>query len=196
MTQRSKKEKAVTFKRNVKVGTTGLNIINAILFQIIWFVCVTTTDVVSSISVLILLIIHSLFMVRDTREWWLITGFTLIGIVIDSVLQSFGLIQFSGAILWNDSISVIPIWMMCLWLAFSTTLVHGLFWLHGRWKLALLVGLFAVPVSYYGGLFLSDSSSIEPMWIMLVAIGLIWSALLPTGLFIAEKYGLLSVNTV
>ena len=67
------------------------------------------------VAVTVLLIIHSRFMIRDNREWLFILGFTSVGIIIDSLLQSLGIIQFTKAIIVNDTISVIPIWMMCLW---------------------------------------------------------------------------------
>ncbi len=178
----------------MKPSLMQLNIINAIAFQIVWFICVTTTDATSIVAVVLLLLGHAFFIVRDNREWLLIIGFTLVGVVIDSLLQSFGFIWFSKAIFYSESILVIPIWMMCLWLAFSTTLMHGLFWLHGRLKLAFLVGLCVVPVSYYAGLTLSESASIEPVWLLLLTIGIVWSVLLPVTFFIAEKCNLRPLN--
>jgi hypothetical protein len=181
---------------SLKINSMPSDVGNAIFFQIVWFICVVTTDVMALVAVTVLLIIHSRFMIRDNREWLFILGFTSVGILIDSFLQSVGVIQFSKAIEVSDSVSIIPVWMMCLWVAFSTTLMHGLFWLHGRFRFAMLIGGFAVPGSYYGGLILSRSSAIEPIWIMLIIVGLIWAALLPSVLFMAQKCGLTRLRKV
>ncbi|MCZ2721309.1 DUF2878 domain-containing protein [Marinomonas sp. 15G1-11] len=181
---------------NLNINSMPSDVGNAIFFQIAWFICVASPEIIAIIAVSMLLIIHSRFMIRDNREWLLIMGFTTSGMMIDSVLQTLGVIQFSGAIAITENVSILPIWMMCLWLAFSTTLIHGLFWLHGRFKFAMLIGGFAVPVSYYGGLIMSRSSSIEPVWIMLITVGAIWALLLPSVLFIAQKYGLTRLRQI
>jgi hypothetical protein len=170
---------------------TRSNVGNAILFQIVWFACVMASDRLALVSVCLLLLIHHLYMMKDRREWALILGFTSCGIVIDSTLQSLGVIDFSNAIIINEDVSLVPVWMMCLWLAFSTTLVHGLFWLHGRFVFATLVGLLAVPLSYYGGIVLSGSHGLTPLWWTLAVIGGVWAIMLPTVLWMAQRYGLI-----
>lgn len=165
-------------------------LINIIAFQALWFLCVMANDVLALFALILFCLLHHFFVLQKIKEWLLVLVFASLGFVADSVLQSLQVIQFTHAIELTEQISIAPVWMACLWLAFSTSLVHGLFWLHERIRLSVFIGFFVVPFSYYAGLLLSGSTAIEPMWISLFWVGTIWSVLLPTGLFLAKKMGL------
>jgi len=168
----------------------SLSIANAVGFQVVWFLCVLGNDLIALAAAVLLCLCHQIWIMKHSREWWLVIGFSLIGIMADSILQMLGIIQFNGEINISSSITLIPIWMMCLWCTFSTTLTHGLFWLHGRFLLASLVGLIIVPASYYAGLSISGSAAIDPVWMTLLSVGLLWSVLLPLGLYLVQRWKL------
>ena len=174
----------------------GKAIINAIAFQIAWFLCVMANNEVALITLVVFCLFHQLFIMRQKKEWLLILGFSSVGFVLDSLLQTTNLIQFNHAIELNEQISIIPIWMACLWVVFSTTLVHGLFWLHKRFILTVLVGIVLVPASYYLGVSLSDSSISTPLWLSLLSISVIWVVLLPVGLHCAKRLDLIDEKII
>lgn len=173
------------------LGVNARNISNAVVFQLVWFVCVIGNNQWALIATLGFVLIHALFMLKNLKEWRLIIGFSAVGIFLDSLLQTLGIIQFSGAIVVNQSVSIVPIWMMCLWVSFSMTLIHGMFWLHRRYLFAFLIGLVGVPFSYLGGIILSGSVTLEPMWLALSSVGLIWCLMLPMGLRLGQHWRLI-----
>ena len=132
-------------------------VLNLILFQIAWFTCVLAGDVWASVVSLAILIVHARFIVADKREWLLIFGFALCGCVIDSILAITGLFDFGA------TVAFIPIWLICLWLMFATTLTHGFAWLQGRWWFASLLGGTAGAGSYYAGSQMAAVSIAEPL---------------------------------
>lgn len=160
---------------------------NAIAFQVTWFLCILANDYIALIAVCSLFLFHYFFIVKQSREWWLILAFSTAGIVLDSVLQTTKIIQFNGAIELTSSLSIVPIWMMCLWIGFATSLAHALSWFHQNLKTAAFAGATIVPINYYVGLSLSNSSAVEPLWFALLCIGVSWSILLPVGLFYAKR---------
>ena len=160
---------------------------NAIAFQITWFLCLLANNNIALISVVILCLFHGFFIVEQNKEWLLILMFSVAGIILDSGFQTVKILQFNGAIDVTSSLSIIPIWMMCLWIAFATGLAHALTWFHHRLSVAALVGATIVPINYYVGLSLSNSSAVEPLWFALLCISISWSILLPVGLFYAKR---------
>ncbi|TBR38445.1 DUF2878 domain-containing protein [Marinomonas agarivorans] len=165
-------------------------IINAILFQIVWFICVMASNTLAVFALCLFCVFHHVFIMGKKKEWGFIVAFSLVGICIDSLSQALNVIHFSHAIVLTETIQIVPIWMMCLWVAFASTIAHGLFWLHYRFKLALCTGLFVVPFSYYAGALLSNSTIVSSTWLFLSIVGIAWSVLLPSGIFYMKKLGL------
>ena len=161
---------------------------NAALFQLMWFVCVQGHSVLALVATVVALLIHARFLVTKFAELQLIAGFTVIGFLLDSLINTVGLILFSGSLSVTSSVVpvvIAPLWMLCLWLMFSTTLCHSLLWLNRYPWLSVLLACSAVPLSYYAGGHLSGSVLSQPIVIPLLAEAVIWAILLPLGLRIA-----------
>ena len=67
----------------------------------------------------------------------------------DGQFEAFGVYQFS-----NDTWPI-PLWLLALWLIFSTTLSHGLRWCWSG-KLWIITGAFGAALTYVGGATLGD----------------------------------------
>jgi hypothetical protein len=80
---------------------------------------------------------------RDTVELKLIGASAGIGILVDSTLAITGQVRFASA--WPQSLA--PFWMVCLWMAFATTLNHSLRWLMNRPVAAGLAGALGGPLA-------------------------------------------------
>jgi len=112
---------------------------------------------------------------------WLLIGITgVTGLLVDSTLASSGLLGVEAVILG------IPLWLLCLWLLFATTLRHSLAWLSQRPILSIVLGAIAGPTSYYSGSFLADVSLATPHSFSLLVIAALWAVLLPL-LFIINR---------
>lgn len=118
--------------------------INALLFQVGWFVCVMERGILALLATLIILLVHGFRYRHLQGEWPVIAVVTVSGLLQDIVLMQLGVLQFSSHP-WP------PVWLVCVWLLFATTLNHSLRWLQNRWALALVLGAITGPLSYLAG---------------------------------------------
>jgi len=148
-------------------------IINAVGFQLGWFGCVIGGDNYAPLTALIFLFIHKQLVMKNQREWLLMASITLIGVGTDSILTFLGILEWDAPY-WLP----IPLWLLCLWIIFSTTLKHSLAWLGRHWSIAPVLGFIAGPCSYWSGSALSDVTLRSPLLMTLVIIGGCWALLL------------------
>jgi hypothetical protein len=159
-----------------------LKLANPILFQINWFACIFSDVEVYLLSTLALLVFHGIVYVKNSFEWQYIVAFSIIGYACDSVLLNLGLVLFTepfniGALL-GANLSLAPLWILCLWLSFSTCLNHCLRYLQARYVLSAFLVIIGIPFNYYLGANFTDSVLFEPIAILLSLITLYWLVLL------------------
>lgn len=154
-------------------------IINIAIFQVGWFVCVLGGNSAAIIFTFAALLGHQLIFSPCHHEWRLIIAFSVIGCLWDTLLIHLGIIQL------NDS--VMPIWLFCLWILFSTTLNRSLSFLHHRKIQACFLALLLAPLTYISGAHLAGIQLATPFvnTVFIIAIG--WSVLFPIGILVASK---------
>jgi hypothetical protein len=154
-------------------------IVNALGFQVVWFMCVQGNNLNASLAAIGLLCLHNLIFKIELKAWPILIAFSVIGYFGDSVIaKNFHLI-------YSDNLDPLaPLWLLSLWLAFSTTLNHSMQWLFNSKYLTLFIALFIVPISYFAGIQLSGSTfslpinSTLPYWAFYIAEGTWWAILL------------------
>ncbi len=157
-------------------------LINVVLFQIGWLVCVVGGDLPALLFTLPVLVVHHWLVMENRGEWKLIIGVVAVGCVWDIAMVQSEVIQYPDGLLLG-----IPLWLICLWLLFATTFMHALFWLRRYlWLAAPLAGLLG-PASYWVGSNLSDASLSVPLWLSLGVMAGGWMILFPGGLYYAGK---------
>lgn len=106
---------------------------------------------------------------RRELLWAMAAG--VLGWALDSLLGVAGVFAFPGALA--------PVWLLCLWIAFATTIEPGLTWFRGRLAWAALLGAVAGPFSYEMGARLGALHwGVTPPlgW---AALALVWAVALP-----------------
>ena len=164
----------------------NFKIINFVLFQAAWFVCVlgasyNQTYLALALSIIILLIHFSLIKKR-MLDLKLIIIAGLIGLLFDGVLLNFDLI------IYNDPglpYPYTPIWIVMLWMIFAMTLNHSLAWLSQKYYLAILFGAIGGPLAYIAGEKLGAITLLSTNSIITLSIG--WALITPVLLVIANK---------
>ncbi len=159
-----------------------LLVLNALLFQLVWFVAVQGNNLYALLALAFLLVAHFSLMKPDEQELRLIFAVPVVGIIADSLIMNTGWIEYH-----NDNTFMIPIWLCVLWIAFATTLKHSMNWVFKTSWLPPLVGLLIVPFSYWAGIKLSGSQLLIPMERMLLLEGLVWAVLLTLIGYIERK---------
>ncbi len=119
-------------------------LINLLGFDFLWFGLVYWGNIFTPLAIL-LLSLHFYFISKSRRrEFYLVAIVALIGILVDSSLHYIGVFIFPET-------SIIPIWLITLWLCFGATLCHSLNFLQHSRVLQWLVGALLAPFSYLAG---------------------------------------------
>jgi len=157
---------------------------NIALFQLGWFVCIWQGGIAAVLVTIVVLILHFCFLVK--RESYRVEAVLLIkvlavGFVVETIAIQAGALE---PIIGHDNLAfsaqLPPIWLLCLWVLFATTLLHGLLWLREKLLLCSIVAAVSAPSSYYAGSLLSPYMALgESLIFSLAVIGLLWAAALP-----------------
>jgi len=174
---------------------------NPLMFQVNWFFCVLLPEYIFIPSTLLLLIFHAKYVLSHHSEYWVMAGFSLAGVCLDSLIASYGFMQLDRSIaielsfdnfLFGNVLSAklqfAPLWLICLWLSFSTCLNHALVFFHQRLELLVALTLAVIPLNYYLGAQVTGSSLSEPLSITLGLIMFYWSLLLVLSLKLLVTY--------
>ena len=155
-------------------------LINMILMQLSWFACVLGAahhvGWIGAGSAVAISAWHVWRAPKPRLEIWLLCTALALGLIIDSLLASNGLITFASGV-------IVPgfttLWMLGLWLGFATTLNSSLHWLFARPWLAIVFGALGGPVAYWSGVKLG-ALTLGPVTPSLVAIGICWAIAMST----------------
>ena len=158
-------------------------IFNLVVFQTGWMVAVLGGNIYAAFYTIFAIVIHQWFVLKDASEWKLIGIIVFVGCAWDIAMAQTKILVFPSAALFG-----IPLWLVCLWLLFATTIQHCLRWLQTRLVLAAFFASVFGPFSYWLGAQISHVKMAEPLWFSIVVIGFGWAAIFPFGLHLARKY--------
>lgn len=163
-------------------------IINALLFQAIWFSAVLVGWYLAVVPLLALLL-HGIFKEAGQHAYRFILLFACAGIALDTLMFQLGwfrsphpdVLQLAG----------MPLWLMCMWPAFGLTLGSSLSWWRQWPKTFKCACALAGPLSYFAGMRLGALDIAVQGFISLACIwsvsGFIIVSRLPKGAFVAPK---------
>ena len=163
-------------------------LINAILFQSVWFICLLAGSTWALIATALYLFLHDRYFMTDRREWRLLFAFLILGLVVDGTLFQIGIFSTNTEVL--SSIKPPPVWLLCLWISVGTLFAHSLAFLRSRYILSALLGAIGPTMSYFAGAKLAGITLAEPMVFSLLMVAVIWSMVLPLGVWLCEKWAL------
>lgn len=161
-------------------------IINFVLFQAAWFVCVLGASYdrtyVALLIATIILLIHFAIIKKRLLELKLILIAGIIGFFFDGALLNFDLI------IYNDPglpYPLTPIWIVMLWMIFAMTLNHSLAWLSQKIYISIFFGAIGGPLAYVAGEKLGAITLLSNNSIITLSIG--WALITPILIIIANK---------
>ena len=161
--------------------------LNIVLFQVGWFACVLGAahgleawGIGVAASVIFL---HLMSASKPRVELALVALAAAVGLAWETLLVALGWIEYPGS---RWVIGLTPLWMVALWMVFSTTLNVSLGWLKARPLLAAALGAICGPAAYYGGARLGGLVLAEPVH-ALAALALGWATLTPLLLLAARR---------
>jgi len=169
--------------RQPRLGGVSGRVANAMLFHLSWIAIVLAQSSAIALAVVAAhLLVHFALLGRGRGEVGLVAGVAAAGVVLDQLLFLAGVFNLDGRA------ALAPLWLMCLWPVFATTLLHAFAGLHGRPVVAAVLGAVGGAAAYVAGVRLSAVDFGSALWGPLI-LALLWAALLPLLLGIAARVG-------
>ena len=163
-------------------------ITNFVIFQIGWFSCVLggahNWPWLGTLVAALLIVIHLWRVPSPTPELKLLLIAGMLGIIFDSLLVTFNLLQFPSGTLVEG---MAPHWIIAMWMMFATTLNVTFRWLKGQFILAALLGAIAGPLAYYGGAKLGGVM-FNQFTLSLIVLALIWGSAMPLLMWLSDRF--------
>ena len=160
----------------------GRNLLNFLVFQIGWFVCVLFPGLPAVALTALFLVVH-LVLVSQARftELQFIGVGVVLGGLLDTLWFRTGVLGLYGA----ESVPAAPPWLIAIWAIFMTTLCHSLSWVATRKWLPFVLAPFAGSLAYWSASKLGVVT-LPDLTFSLAAIALGWFLLFPLLLFIRK----------
>lgn len=160
-------------------------ILNFIFFQAAWFACVAGAAAGLpwlGVAVTFFMLVWHLYQAKQSKlELKLILLVLTIGAIFDQAILSFHLINYVHH---GWSTSIVPVWILALWLGFATTLNVSLSWMHGKTIIAVVFGAVGGPLAYLGAQKLG--AVVLPSINSYIVLSIGWAILTPTFIIIAR----------
>ncbi len=128
-------------------------IVNAVLFQLLWFAAVIGSAkgfVWPYLLFSTLLIVWQLHPShRHPSDLKVVAVAVVLGLIIDTLFLQFNVFKFADSF---PVEGISPLWIILLWVGFALTVNHSMQWLNKHPLLPALAGAIFAPLSYLAGL--------------------------------------------
>jgi hypothetical protein len=165
----------------MRIEHAGRLVANGVIFNLGWFACVLGGNAVALWVVPLLLLAHWALLAREAAEWSLIAAVTVLGILIDGLVQALGALRFNGSG-WP-----VPLWLMLLWPMFATLLNHSLRFFQAHPWLAALLGGVSGPMTYLLGVEFGAATAVWSTFALFAIYAVVWALLLPLLLSLMQR---------
>jgi len=146
---------------------------NIIFFNLMWVGLVIGRESLLGLTVPMVLIYSAILVFIEIIKIQQLLVPAALGIAIDSILTMLGIFDF------GDTTLLIPLWLITLWIAFSTTLTQSLKFVGNNWLVTVTSGAIILPFNYAVGERLGAVTFTENYFLTIFIIGIIWSVCLP-----------------
>jgi hypothetical protein len=163
-----------------------MRVINFILFQLAWFSCVIgAAKGMPWLGVVVTLAIVTWHLTQAKAikpEATLILSALAIGTSYDQILLSLNLVTYVHH---GWDVAFVPVWILALWVAFSTILNVSLRWMRGKHLIAIVFGAIGGPLAYLGAEKLGAVTLYGTSSYIALSIG--WAIITPLLLLISTR---------
>jgi hypothetical protein len=151
-------------------------IINAVMFQTLWFACVVGSAnklLWPSIVAGIVMLFWQLSPARRHRtDLLVLLAAILLGLIIDTGWTIFGVMEFTDP---RPVQPIAPIWILIMWVGFALTINHSMMWMQKHALMPALLGFVGGPMAYYAGLKLGAVEFLLDFWTVIALLGVVWA---------------------
>ena len=147
--------------------------LNLVWYQAIWFIAVLGGELTVPVLCLMLLL-HIIWVPNRAHELWFMAICAGIGVTIDSLVTLVGIMQFAD----NAGLLPIPLWLVCIWLAFAGTLRHSMNLMMAHPSFAIVLGAIFAPLTYIAGERLGAVAFTYPIPHTAFVLAMCWACLM------------------
>ncbi len=155
-------------------------VINVLIYQIVWFLCVFAGNTGAFLS-LFLLAFHLVRSANLREDLKMMFVLLLIGVVVD------GAIRYAGLISYTVDGFPIPLWLAVIWLALAILPHHSLNWLKGRPLLSIVFAAVGGPLAYWAGVRFGSAEFNYPLLSSLALLAAVWALMWPLVMVVADR---------
>ncbi len=142
--------------------------VNGLIFQTVWFACILGSQTLAMVATVCFLTLHG--QQKHTESLLPVTLLALVGFLMDYCFSLLGYLEL-------NSETGFPIFLLCIWLAFSATIYHSSQKLFLNNITATIAGLLA-PFSYIAAEKLGKVSYTAPLYKGIILHALLWCSLM------------------
>jgi len=162
-------------------NSLSYKLLNALMFFIGWFFCVTNAArgrPLLGLSISLFIVgIHLVFIKNKLKEFLLIVASVIAGFCVETMLIKFYVLRYASPnAVWPG---YAPFWVLGLYALFATTINHSLAWLRPLQFVAALFGFLGAILSYSAGEYLGAVEFVIPRGGSVMAVGIFWFVLMP-----------------
>lgn len=163
-------------------------VLNFVLFQLGWFACVlgaaNQMPWLGFVIAASLAGIQLVFIANPVKELQLMLVASVIGATFDQLILNHGVVHYQAN---GWSPTIVPVWIIGLWVVFASTLNASLRWMRHRYVVAVLFGAIGGPLAYMAAEKLGAVTlTITPSSHIVLAVG--WGLLTPLLMFLSKKF--------
>lgn len=151
-------------------------VINALLFQALWFACVVGGANLLMWPAIIAGAVMAIWQLHPKRRHHndisVVLAALILGLLVDSSWTIFGLMEFAGP---RPMQPLAPGWILIMWMGFALTVNHSMAWLANHPVLPGLMGLIGGPLAYFAGLRLGAVQYLIDPWHLSAILGIVWA---------------------
>ncbi|WP_411358321.1 DUF2878 domain-containing protein [Pseudidiomarina salilacus] len=150
-------------------------------FDLVWFSTVAGRGDWLPLALPIVAVQIFLSSTRPGFSWRLYSVLLALGLSLEALVVSLGVLDFSGG--W------LPLWLIVLWLGFAAMVTTTLDWLAGRYWVAALIGIASGPLTYAVGARLGAAEILVSEWLLWVTYGVLWGIYMVIFAALMQRWG-------
>ena len=164
-------------------------LINILSIYIYWVACywgsANNSFYLGPTIAILYFIFHFSVISEKRKEFKFLVYCLVVGFIFESILYYSGLIEYNGLLI--QQYSIVPFWVLILWMGFSLTMFHSFKWIIGRYKIALIISCLFAPLIYLSANRLGSISFTISISNMYLILAFMWSLCFPLLIYIATK---------
>lgn len=151
-----------------------------VLFDLLWFSTVWGRENWTGLSLLLVVMLYA----SAWRYLWARRNAVVLlagcGLLAELLMVTSGIIRFSGS-------SLLPAWLILLWLGFVAMALVVFTLFQRRYLLSGLAGMIMGPLTYLTGIGLGAAQASIDLWLLAIIYGAFWAVLMVLIVWLIEK---------